>query len=319
MPITAASLRAEYGAVYRPGSQSLKDLNSKLYRTEQATANTLAIRPTEATVYEGANSSIGEVLQSYQPLFTQKGDVTIDPNRILLYHQKIDVSLNPDEIEDTWAGFLANNNLDRKQWTATQWVLESHILPKKNEDFEEQAIFHGEYVAPTSGTPNPANKVMNGFNKIMTDGIAGNLIVTVPSGAWSTDPKTFVEQVEAWYASLPAKYRKRLKLLRMSEELELRYHTGREIKYNMYYAQATVLAQIKQFPNCSVIGLPSMNGSQRIWAATDGNAVLLYKRKTDGVIIKDSVTLRDGVDIKSDWWSGVGFYNYEETFCNELA
>ncbi len=318
MSISVASLNAEYGALYRPGTQSLKDLRKKMYRTEQATANTLTVLETDSTVYEGANSELGEVLQSYQDVFTPKGDLEITPNKFILYKQKIDVSLNPDVIEASWAGFLAAKDLDRKQWPVVKWLLENHILAKKNEDFEEKAIYKGVYTVPTSGTPNAANQSMNGFGKIIADGITGSLIVTVPSGAWSTDPKTFVEQIEAWYAALPAKFRKALKWLRMSEDLELRYQMGRREKYNMHYAQITDLAKIQDFPNCSVIGLPSMNGSQRIWTSTEGNAVLLYKRKTDGFIIKDSTTLRDGVDIKSDWWAGVGFHDYEETFANEL-
>lgn len=319
MPINASLLNAEYGALYRPGTQSLKDLRKKLYRTEQATANTLAIRETEATVYEGANSELGEILQTYQDTFTPKGDVTLKPQRILLYKQKIDISLNPDVIEASWAGFLASNDLDRKQWPVVKWLLENHILAKKNEDFEEKAIYNGVYTPPVAGTPNAANQIMNGFGKILADATSAGFITTVPSGAWSTDPKTFVEQIEAWFDALPAKFRKAIKWLRMSEDLEARYHTGRMAKYNMYYAQISDLSKIQKFPNCSVVGLPSMNGKQRIWAATEGNAVLLYKRKTDGFIIKDSTTLRDGVDIKSDWWAGVGFHDYEETFCNELV
>ena len=155
----------EFGAYYMPGSENMNRLIVKLY-ARSVTDTVLNTRVTDATLWRAAEASIGSILQPFQKDWTPKGEATLTPLSIGLFKMKIDCEEHPDSLEETWAGFLADNSLDRKTWPFVRWFVEVLMLPKAKEEYELEAIYFGKRKEPVKGTPGEAFEVMNGIHHL---------------------------------------------------------------------------------------------------------------------------------------------------------
>jgi hypothetical protein len=294
-------------------------LKNRLYRNQLVTESTCTVKMVNESLYRTSIVNGTEVVQPYQTPFTPKGDQTFIPNEIPLHRLKIDNEIDPNPIKETWLDFLSDNKQDRMQYPLISFLLENHILAKKDEDMELSVSYKGIRVAPTPGVAGLSSGSMNGFEKVIDDAKLSliNPMTTIITGALSTDPLTFCNQVEAWYAQINPKHRTLPNMLvRMSESLALRYKQGRRIKYNMYYSQVSTDMIIEDFPNAKVVGLPGMQGKQRIWATTKENAVMLYRIGTNGIMVKEFKPRV--ISIYTDWSQGLGLLDNNEAYCNDL-
>src|SRR5437868_454095 len=107
MAIIVTDVVAQFGAFYKPGSDNAKNLRSVLYNGIE-TAKYFQDRPTEDTIWRGNLASLDRVVQPFQKAFTPISDITFTPNQFDLFKLKIDLNIDPDDIEATYLGFLAN-------------------------------------------------------------------------------------------------------------------------------------------------------------------------------------------------------------------
>src|SRR4051812_28868898 len=135
MAITISDIITEFGAYYKAGGQGIKDLQTQI-RTKSDTDELFVTIPTTDTVLRGGSTAVTTVLQAFQKAWTPLGNLTIEGQTITLLPLKIDVQEQPDVLEQSWLGFLADGNLDRKQWPFVRWWLEAAILPQSREDWE---------------------------------------------------------------------------------------------------------------------------------------------------------------------------------------
>src|SRR5690606_12675307 len=101
----------EHGAFYKAGGQNVNDLIAMIYQGSVTEQYFSAIR-TDKTKIDKASAEITSVLQAFQKQFTAKGNSTFKPRSIELTKLKIDVEEYPDDIEQSWLGFLSSSNLD---------------------------------------------------------------------------------------------------------------------------------------------------------------------------------------------------------------
>jgi hypothetical protein len=311
MAINVVDVIAQFGAYYKPGSDNEKNLRNTLYKPSE-TAAFFAPRPTEDTIYRGNLASLDRIVQPFQKAFTPIGTFKFAPNEFALYKLKIDLQENPDDLEATYLGFLANlPEADRAQWPFVRWAIENHIKQRRDQDLEENEYFAGVYAAPGAGVAGAAGTSMNGLRKVIrgynTAGRTNLGAGAIATGALAADPVDFCTQVEDFVRSMDKRLRTRVDKIFMSNDNELKYRDGKDKKYNLTYAKDTDLQTINKFPTVSVQGLESHNGSDMIWATIPANRIAPVKKAS----MKDSMKVQQFaprvVSFYTDWWESLNF------------
>jgi len=310
--ITIADLITEYGAYYRAGSQSLKDLRTQLFQPSVSEAF-FTPRLTTATRIELANAAQTRVLQAYQKAFTPIGDTSFTPQVIKLDNMKIDVSIVPHDLMETWLGFLALNALKPEECPIVKYWLENLVLPKSKEDIEMNEFFWGKTGVVTPGTPTAVGASMNGVREKLKG--AGVQVVTM--GAVPTDPVEFVTYVEDFRATLPELAKRACKRIAVSPVLEERFATGMRNKYNVNYQQVTDKKKIID-TDCEIVGLPSQTGHGVIWTTPEENKIVGNKNPENQSIFDLQKQGRE-LQALTDFHKGVGFWNEKLVFRSDIA
>lgn len=314
-----ADLVSQFGAFYIKNEANLSRLYSKLYY-ELSTLQVLQKRRTEDTLYRVGEVEIETYAQPFQVEFTPAGTKAIKPQEIKLYAQKMDFEFYPDSFVDSWADFLIAEGVNEIQYPFVRWILENHMIPKFNENFELSEIWSGVNAAPTPGTESAKGEAMDGLHKIIKDEIAGGGIPAgnvIPTGANDADPVTFLEQIESFVGQIDKRYWMQPLQIAMSETLALRFKQGMRAKYNLHYAQETDLLKLANF-NAKVIGLPSMAGSEKFWTTTPGNALYLVKRERNMRPMMQQIDRKVKFLTTAPFHVGVGFIMPSLVWTNDL-
>lgn len=313
--IDADQLKAAFGEYYLDSGQNLTNLHMLPFQSFD-TMDAFTIIETNETIVREGNVDVEEIIQGYQDEFTPKGRVAFSPVEFLLRQIKIDQEFNPNHLVNTWIGFLTANNVDRTTWPFVRWIAEAYLMKKSKEDLEKQAIYNGVYAAPQDLVPGDANKVMDGVRKIVTDFIDDGKIDEIITGDPNADPALWVGQVEDFVKSLPEKYRRMAMPINMSLSNEELYVEGMQKKYNMNYAQVNDLKKVRNFANISIVGRPSMEGSNGLWATPKYNALMGVKGFSNVNAFKIETAKRK-VAMFSDWWMAIYFIRPELLFVND--
>ena len=300
--ITITDVVTEFGAFYQKGTASLKNLTKQLFQ-ELVTPGVLTPIITDDTVYRVSAAEIAEILQPYQDLFTKKGDLTFTPKEIPLRQIKIDWEDNPSKFQPSWLGFLASNSTDRMTWPFVKWLMEEKIIKRSKQDRELLIYFNGVYVAPVSGTAGSAGSVMDGIKKLIDTGIAAATMneVLLPGGLTASN---IFDQVEAFSKALPETWMGHEVNICLSPAWFKAYHIDKRntLGVNPSYIKGE---EEVDFSEHKIVKLPSMAGSDYIWATPKFNAVHPQRRGagTDFQLEGSKRT----VSIYTDWWEGIGF------------
>lgn len=288
----------------------------QLLRAPSTTDTVLQSVVTDDTEWRAAKASIGKVLQPFQKGWTPKGVATMEPLTIKQFKMKVDAEEYPDDLEVTWLGFLADNDLDRKTWPFIRWFVETMLIPQAKEDYELDAIYFGKRKEPTAGTAGQTFEVMDGIlharNKAILDGKTSAIAI----GAWDADDALLVDQFEEFVDTINKEYRNARMFLGVNEDIERRFYRGYRKKYGTH-ANFEDTKGVVDFSNIRLKGLPSMRGSDAIWATPIGNARRMLKKtqNMNNIRIENVDRL---VKMFSDWFSGAGFVLGELIFTNDL-
>lgn len=312
--MTVANIITEFGAYYLKSDVNKNRLFT-LIRAASITASVFTPIVTDDTVYRASEARMTRVLQPFQKAFTPINGLSFEPSEIKMYKMKIDASEYPDDLEATWLGFLADKSLSRKDWPFVRWYVEEHLIPQAKEDYELLEVFAGVFAAPTDGTAGAAGTSMNGIKKQLADYITAGRITPITTGAPSATNTTWVGQVEGFADNMNTKYWGVKQQLCMSEMNARKFARGYQEKYGKDTNYKDGKGEVP-FTNLTVIGLPSMNGSNRIWCTPKNNAVRLMKKSEN----MDSMNIENvdrQVKFYTDWYDGVGFIIPEIVFCND--
>jgi hypothetical protein len=304
----------EFGAYYinqgQNQSRLVKILNEKSV-TEEAFTSVI----TDDTLWRGSESTIGRLLQPFQKDWTPLGTAGFKPIAIEQFPFKMDFEDNPDGLEATWLGFLADNSLNRAEWPFIRWVIEVHLLPQIKEDYELNEIFAGVRATPTPGTAGAAGTGMNGIKFLRNKFIDEGRITPLSISALETDPKLYVKQIEDFCDQINTRYWLQDMELNMSQTLARRYFRG----YREWYGKDTDFTGVKmsvEGTNIKVVGRPSHEGSDIIWTSPKSNCIRLLKKSQNMDRVRVETQKRQ-VQIFTDFYSGIGFLIPEIVFTNE--
>ena len=326
MALDIADIQTEYGTFYRDGGQNLTRILKKPYISSQTEA-LFGLIPTDDTSYQMGAAELSRVLQPFQPGWTPLGTLKVEPIVLIQTPFKVDLEENPDKLESSWLGFLADNNLDRAQWPFVRYLVEEHLYSRMDEDYELNEIYFGKFAAPTTGTPGAAGTGMDGIRIIINRAVAAGKITPMALGAIPTDPLAFCEYVEAFVAGFTLRYRGRAMEVCMNTTFARRYAVGRHAKYKLD-TNATAANPIIdgagnelqsypiEFTNHRVVGLNSMGDSQKIWATHKDNRKRLTKKAVNTKAVRIESAKRQ-VFIFTDFYKGLGFPVLEAVFTND--
>ena len=310
-------LLTEYGSYINHGQNAQDIMKKAQFGGETASICTLI--PTDDTIIRKGSAEMSRVLQPFQKQWSPTGEITVEPSPIQLYKMKVDVEEYPDDLEDSWLGFLASNDTDRTVWPFTRWLIEEYILTQAAEDLELNEVFMGEYLAPpTPGTAGAVSTAMEGLRKILNDLIDGASITPTNTGAIEAVNTDFVGQVEDWFdAAVLDQYKNRPLKIAMRLANFTKYKRGMREKYNMNYDQVGSIT-LADYENVEIVGLPGWGTSDKILCTPQANLIMGAKRWTQRTL-NEMVQAEDRkLKIFADFWRGVGFVRQDLIWTNEL-
>lgn len=315
--ITVADVITEFGSFYIDGGQSVNNLLTRPFfpfGTREAFTNI----PTTATQLRYSDVQVQKILQPFQKAFTPQGGVTFKPVTIDLQPVKIDEQFEPSELVYSWLGFLTNldNDIDRKNWPFTRWLIEYYLMNQSIEDLEVDVIYKGVKAAVVPGTPGAPADTINGAKKLINDAITAATITPINTGAPAGAAKDWCTQIEEFVKSVPERFRNTVMGLNMSQDLYIKYTEGRAEKYNMTYSQESNLQTVRSFPNITVKGRTSMSASNKIWMTPIQNAIFATKGFSNVTGFKIEGVDRN-VKIWTDFHIGLGFLLGDLVFTND--
>lgn len=314
--ITAADIVAEWGAVYRAGDQSIKDLLVKLTQ-RSVTATYFPTRITNKTVMEKSVAEFQRTLQRFQKDFTPVGGVEFVPSSIPLYKLKIDLKETPDDLEESWLGFLADKNLKRKEWPFIKWYL-TNCLIQADKDLELNEIYKGVPGVITPGTATAAGASLKGIKTQINELDAAGKGSKITLGAVPSTGKELVEYVDQLVGGAGRLLSNELDNIFMEEDLHDLFRDGMREKYNTNYEQVsdTKITKLRNH-NIKVVGLPSMAGSSKIWTTPVWNRQGGFKRPGNEKIFEVENVDRQ-VKAYTDYSKGFGFWIPEYLVYNDV-
>lgn len=314
--LTTTALNTAYGAKYKEGSSAAKDLRTQMFESAEFD-KLFTLEYTQSTVWEKANFTMGSILQRYQKAFTDNGTLTFTPSKYDLDKVKVDMSWVSDDIKETFVGWLHDEG---KEPTAQELVsfLMAEVPKKFAEDVELYAAYGGLKGTLTPGTATTAEESMDGFKKVINDGIAATTIVPIPVGAAPTDAEQFVAYIEGFVAGIPNKYRRMPMDLALNLQKEELFKEGMRLKYNTYYRDQQDVTRVYTRQNIRVVGQPAMDDSTKVFCSPKEN---LYKVVNTGM--RRGVAFHwESVDRLFKLWGQMrmkyAIWNHEMFFTNDV-
>ena len=325
--LTIEAILQEFGRYYIAGGQNIARLIQRAFISAQ-TESLFGSIVTDDTQFRMAKTELGRILQAFQPGWTPLGELTATPVVLSQFPMKVDLEMTPDQIEASWLGFLADSDLDRSKWPLIRWLIEAHILPQVQEDYELNEVYLGKFVAPTKGTPAAAGTAMDGIRTIINNGVSAGRITPIALGAIPSDPQAFCDYVEAFARGFNIRYKGRPMPICMNTTLAERYARGRQAKYGRdsnFTAPKPIIAGNGdsltpipvEFTQHYVLGLNSMGNSSKLWATPDDNRKKLAKKSVNQNLVRVESAKRE-VAIFTDYYKGVGFPLQQAVFTNDL-
>lgn len=304
MSIVKNDIVSQFGSYYLNSGQNLERLKSAI-RHKAVTPSYAKSLIVDSDVYQMSNVVLGEIVQQFQKTFTPKGDVTFKPNEIRLRNAKVDISLYPDDVKASWLGFLASiDEQERKNWPSVRFLLESEIVPQIPHDMETKAYFKGSYVAPTAGTPGTTAGTMDGIKKLLDAGITANTMNAVTLSAAPSASNIF-EMVEEFADSFNSALSGTKMRIYMAPSWLRAYFRDKRNTHGTDVNYKSEVNEVDFMQNVELVGLPSMEGENYIWATPVDN--FLHLRKVNGMkepLIEES---KREVFFLLDWYEGIGF------------
>lgn len=309
MSVTATDLVSEYGAYYLNNPANMNRLFAAI-RQKTKTTDLAVLKIIKDTVFQASKTSLGNIVQPFQKAFTEKGILDFDPATINLYKMKVDISMYPDDIEQSWVGFLASiDDKERKNWPLIRYAIEKEIMPQIYHDLETKEYFNGVYAAPTPGTAGATGTSMTGLKKIIDDGLVAATIQEVSlTGGITAD--NALDQIEAFVDNFDDALAGVPMLIAMSESNRMKYFRDKRntLGANTNYGDNRVLT-IDGMENVQIVGLPSMAGSDYIWATPVQN--YFHIRRQNGITPPKVEEVKREVSFLTDWYEGLGFGRHD--------
>lgn len=322
-------LQTAFGSYFRDNDRVIKQ---KLLRGN-VTSRYMNVVENVINRYTEAGADMEEVLQAYQAdaRAVFKGDLKFTPNEIIPQQQMVAYKFNPIEVEYSWAAWIRDNNLPPS--TSLMALVMDRLQKKVVNDHEMKQVGKGVRVAPTIGTAGTTAGAVDGFLKVLADKITATKITPIKTGTFTKNTiseyvQDMVEHpsLEAYdgqmmYCYMSVKnarwFRKDQNVDNAGMGVQIIVPNGADTNIpNAIRADGSLEVPIEG-TNITVVGLPSMNGSDRIFITPKEN----FKKVVDSDSLRFMPLQMSGfnVEIFGYMQMGIGFTYNELVWCNDQA
>lgn len=309
--ITVSELKAQFGTYIKTNQQTiLKLLTQRTFSQQFMT--TIASKDLE---WRMAKAVIDDVVQGFQKDWTPKGNATFTPIAIPQRRHKVDIEFYPDEVFESWLGFLTDEKKNRKDWPITRYIIEQLLIPKVNENRELKLIGVGDYEAIVAETAQATGKSMDGFCTILEDKYAAgtsNINFFDPSEHGLSAPSTtnIVDFMEAFVDWISEIYQSMNMPIFNSNTWYKRYKRRYRALYGSDADFTRDNADEIDYSNNRLQPLPSMAGKNIFFCTPKENFIRL-KNANDGASNIEVESVDRKIKVFADWHESVG-YGIEE-------
>lgn len=262
---------------------------------------------TDDTVFKLGRLVMGDIVQSFQKAWTPKNPIAFTPNELRLYKLKIDEDIDPDDIEATWLGFLASDAVSRADWPLIKFLIEhpeQGIIAAINRDMEMKEYGHGEYVEPTPETAGITGNSLDGLITQLQAGVNKETINSLSIGALDKD--TFMDQIEEFTDKIDEVYQNVAMNIFLPPKWAVAYYRAKREEGHYFIGSDKQIDDRIDFRPQRIVPLPSLSGSDAIFATPKANLLHLTKKSANKTKIKLEESKRT-VSMLADWWEGIGF------------
>ncbi len=307
--ITTTDIVTQYGAYYLDHGQNQNDIMRSILRTR--TLPTFAQRRYTANdVWRLSTAEMTNVLQPFHKTTSHKGNVTFAPKKIELQKVKVDQLISPDDVEETWLGFLASlESGTRAKWPIVRYIWEVLLAEKAQADYEEADWDGDETAAPGGGTAGSHLHIYDGLKKLVDDGItAGDIndVTLTNNPAVSTEVFAAVEE---FIAGLPQHWAGRQVDILMPQTMQLSYLRDKRNTHGQVvtYTNEAQNVAIDFRPNWRIVPFGGMDVAGDNYIIATPRLNLIHALKTDGWRMEAPQVTGRQVLMLADWFEGIGF------------
>lgn len=305
--VDVSELVDEFGNYYIKSEQNMKGLMQKL-RQKTFTPTQFQSVVTENSVYRRSQSRLNSVVQSFQKAFTEKGALEFLPRQIDIYRMKIDIALYPDDIVESWVGFLEGlDEQDRSKWPLIRYILEMEVIPQRNQDMEKKEYYKGVFAAPTNGVAGVTGNSMNGLRKWFKNGMSswGGDGSIHDLAAGSITESNIFNKIEEIVDKLDHVMEGEQLTLGMSPFWVRKYLRDKRNEHGTDVNYDSNKLSVDFYDNCKIVGFPSMAGTDDIFVTPSFN--MKHVKRTGTNKPPKVETQKREVYLMDDWYEGLGF------------
>lgn len=310
--IDIAALNAALGAYYRENNTEI--LRSSLVNLESP----MHFKHVAGLVdeYPLIERKTTDVVQPYQDAWTPKNDVVDHGVRILkVRKQKVDLEIKPDELRQSWYGYLSKNSSKPEDFPFERFVWED-LIARINSNIEMKMIWSGIYAAPTPGTPGNPQDGMDGIKKKIADEIIGGGLV--PVGTGPITQTVTVDAFEQTFDAVPDAIKEEPLLAFCSSTMSRWYNKD----YRDQFGSNTNYNEFKRAmldgTNCQIVPIKGLAGSQRIVICKPDNIHYGYNLVGEHDQLRTQINRRV-IDVLGDFMLGVEIALLDEMVVNDQA
>jgi len=306
--LTTTQIVSEYGNYYEQAGQNKQRLVRSLVQMPVTLEKHATHRVTTDTIYKMANYEFESVIRPFAKTFSADSSITFHPNEIRLRQIKVDAEIYPNDIENTWLGFLADNNCTPKEWPLVRFIMEEYLRKQIGADRENmiyKAVYDDDGTTPLA--------CLDGIKQLLVNGATAAYPIHVMNGVGALDKDSIFDQIEAFDESLPELYNEEMVCIFVAPKWARLYKKDKRSQNFFFIDDVKQLDGAVDFSKHYVVALPSMAGTDDMWATTKGNLIWCSKR---GENIKFEVQAHDrAVHVMCDWWEGIGFACNDMVWC----
>lgn len=308
--VTTTAIVSEYGKYYVNEGQNAKRLHLALLQMPVTLEKYARHIRSKETIYRMANYQFGSVVRPFKPTFNPNSNIEFIPNEIVLRKMKADISITPDEIEESWLGFMSGDTTrNKKDWPIVRWLMEEYVAKQIGVDRELSIVYNGEY-DPDGTTPGAC---IDGVKKLLYNGAHNaQYPINVVNGIGALDASSIFDQVEKFDEAIPHIYTNQPICIFMAPSWVRAYKKDKRSQNFLFLDDINAIDESVMFTKHVIVALPSMEGTNDMWATTVDNFLWITKR--EGGVEKADVQAHDyDIHVMVNWWEGIGFA------CNKMV
>jgi len=284
-----------------------------------------------ATEYRAVQALINSVVQQFSPKWTPAGNTKFTPLTIKNRRHKINVSIIPAQVLDSYLLYLYDEGLSPDQMPITKYIWNSLVYPKILDDIELRMIGKGQYVEhewndiTPGGAGAPPEDGMDGLETILVAqkalGNGSRVNFFTPSGSlsgfnWATaTPEQIIAFVEAYVDWISPFYRNRAMNIFLSPENYRRYQRAYKKVWGMNSGQSGDFGTARvDYSLQTLVPLDCLYGSPIMFCTPAENMVKLRYKNDVPQVINDVQKHDYEVRLYGEFWFAVGFAIAEAIF-----